>query len=135
MNILQVLNRSLDTKSFESKLVMPQIQPPVPLVPQFVITSGVRKDCIRLRGLPYEASVENILEFLGDFSKNIVYQGVHMVYNSQVNNFIFIFGTSFLSLYLNFFCCFFYISYQIYIFNYSRDVYYYFFFLATEILF
>ncbi|XP_072156853.1 RNA-binding protein fusilli isoform X2 [Bemisia tabaci] len=81
--VQQVLNRSLDTKSFESKLVMPQIQPPVPLVPQFVITSGVRKDCIRLRGLPYEASVENILEFLGDFSKNIVYQGVHMVYNSQ----------------------------------------------------
>ncbi|XP_025410910.1 RNA-binding protein fusilli isoform X1 [Sipha flava] len=56
----------------------------VPLLPlpQHVITSGTRKDCIRLRGLPYEANVEHILEFLGEHSKNIVFQGVHMVYNS-----------------------------------------------------
>lgn len=59
----------------------------VPLLPlpQHVITSGTRKDCIRLRGLPYEANVEHILEFLGEHSKNIVFQGVHMVYNSVVN--------------------------------------------------
>lgn len=43
-----------------------------------------RKDCIKLRGLPYEAQVEQILEFLGEHSKNIVFQGVHMVYNAQV---------------------------------------------------
>jgi hypothetical protein len=49
-----------------------------------MITAGTRKDCIRLRGLPYEAQVEQILEFLGDHAKNIVYQGVHMVYNAQV---------------------------------------------------
>ena len=49
-----------------------------------MITAGTRKDCIRLRGLPYEAQVENILEFLGDSAKSIVYQGVHMVYNPQV---------------------------------------------------
>lgn len=52
---------------------------------QHVITSGTAKDCIRLRGLPYEAKVEHILHFLEDFSKHIVYQGVHMVYNAQVN--------------------------------------------------
>jgi len=40
---------------------------------------------VRLRGLPYEALVEHILEFMGEHSKNIVYQGVHMVYNAQVN--------------------------------------------------
>lgn len=51
---------------------------------QHVITSGTAKDCIRLRGLPYEAKVEHILHFLEDFSKHIVYQGVHMVYNAQV---------------------------------------------------
>ena len=49
-----------------------------------MITSGTRKDCIRLRGLPYEAQVEHILEFLGEHAKSIVYQGVHMVYNAQV---------------------------------------------------
>ena len=56
------------------------------VLPQQIITSGTRKDCIRLRGLPYEAQVENILEFLGDHAKNIVYQGVHMVYNAQVSH-------------------------------------------------
>lgn len=62
----------------------------VPLLPlpQHVITSGTRKDCIRLRGLPYEANVEHILEFLGEHSKNIVFQGVHMVYNSVVSFFL-----------------------------------------------
>jgi len=35
--------------------------------------------------LPYEALVEHILEFMGEHSKNIVYQGVHMVYNAQVD--------------------------------------------------
>jgi len=51
-----------------------------------MITAGTRKDCVRLRGLPYEAQVEHILEFLGDHAKNIVYQGVHMVYNAQVSD-------------------------------------------------
>ena len=54
------------------------------LVTQPLLHSGSRKDCIRLRGLPYEAQVEQILEFLGDHSKKIVFQGVHMVYNAQV---------------------------------------------------
>ncbi|KRZ68462.1 Epithelial splicing regulatory protein 2 [Trichinella papuae] len=59
-----------------------QIQPILP--PQAFIT-GSRKDCVRLRGLPYEAEVQHILEFLGEFSKHIVLQGVHMVYNAQGN--------------------------------------------------
>ena len=46
--------------------------------------SSSRKDCIRLRGLPYEAQVEQILDFLAEHAKNIVFQGVHMVYNAQV---------------------------------------------------
>lgn len=47
--------------------------------------ANTRRDCIRLRGLPYEAQVEQILDFLGDNSKNIVCQGVHMVFNAQVS--------------------------------------------------
>merc|ERR1719474_459807 len=57
--------------------------PPMAVIPQQLITAGTRKDCIRLRGLPYEAQVEHILEFLGDHAKNIVFQGVHMVFNAQ----------------------------------------------------
>ncbi|KAL3287701.1 hypothetical protein HHI36_002165 [Cryptolaemus montrouzieri] len=81
--VQQVLNRTLDPKVYETPApILPPIHP-VPLLPQHIITSGTRKDCIRLRGLPYEAQVEHILDFLGDYAKNIVFQGVHMVYNAQ----------------------------------------------------
>ena len=71
--------------------------------PEQVITAGTLKDCIRLRGLPYEADVEQILNFLGEHGKNIVEHGIHMVVNSQVRKckngsfpasfFIFVFST------------------------------------------
>ncbi|KAJ8968276.1 hypothetical protein NQ317_006404, partial [Molorchus minor] len=79
--VQQVLNRSMDSKTYEPATLIAQLQQPI--LPQHIITSGTRKDCIRLRGLPYEAQVEHILDFLGDFAKNIVFQGVHMVYNAQ----------------------------------------------------
>ena len=107
----QVLNRSTEPMA-AAKASVPAGQapllpclPPVPpmaVIPQQLITAGTRKDCIRLRGLPYESQVgrqqaawseqaheespqvEHILEFLGDHAKNIVYQGVHMVFNAQV---------------------------------------------------
>uniref|UniRef100_A0A3Q3Q1I7 RRM domain-containing protein n=1 Tax=Monopterus albus TaxID=43700 RepID=A0A3Q3Q1I7_MONAL len=43
---------------------------------------GVR-DCLRLRGLPYTASIEDILTFLGEFTHDIRPHGVHMVLNQQ----------------------------------------------------
>ena len=61
---------------------------PSAVLPQQMITAGTKKDCIRLRGLPYTAQVEHILEFLGEHAKSIMYQGVHMVYNSQVKDII-----------------------------------------------
>ncbi|XP_051159802.1 RNA-binding protein fusilli isoform X3 [Leptopilina boulardi] len=82
--VQQVLNRVSDIKAYDR--MMPPVLPLPkfnPLLPQHIITSGTRKDCVRLRGLPYEALVEHILEFMGEHSKNIVYQGVHMVYNAQ----------------------------------------------------
>lgn len=51
-----------------------------------MITSGSTKNCIRLRGLPYTIEVEHILQFLEDFARNIIFQGVHMVYNAQVSD-------------------------------------------------
>jgi len=81
--VQQVLNRSMDPRTFEPQLPLIASLPHVPLIPQQLLPSGSRKDCIRLRGLPYEAQVEQILEFLGDHAKNIVFQGVHMVYNAQ----------------------------------------------------
>ena len=51
-------------------------------------TDGTQNDHIRLRGLPYEAEVEDIIEFLGDHSQSIVYRGVHLVHNAQVIDFL-----------------------------------------------
>lgn len=64
-----------------------QIPPPgsLPYIPQSIITSGTKKDCIRLRNLPSTAQVTDLLTFLGEFSQFIVYQGVHMVYTAQVS--------------------------------------------------
>ena len=45
--------------------------------------SNVR-NIVRLRGLPYSASVQDILDFLEEFAKCVVPAGVHMVYNLQV---------------------------------------------------
>ncbi|KAL1501512.1 hypothetical protein ABEB36_006819 [Hypothenemus hampei] len=81
--VQQVLNRSLMLDPPPASQLPTIPIPSYPLLPQHVITSGTRKDCVRLRGLPYEAQVEHILDFLGDYAKNIVYQGVHMVYNAQ----------------------------------------------------
>lgn len=83
----------MDPKTYEQNTPKPpliaQIPPTIsqmPMLPQHVITSGTEKNCIRLRGLPYEAKVEHILHFLEDFAKHIVYQGVHLVYNAQVSS-------------------------------------------------
>jgi len=55
------------------------------LVPQQLITCGTTRNCLRMRGLPMEMTVADILSILGDSSRHIVYQGVHLVYNSTVN--------------------------------------------------
>lgn len=62
----------------------PQSQ--LPYIPQSLITSGTRRDCIRLRNIPGGAQVTDILTFLGEFSQFIIFQGVHMVYTAQVRN-------------------------------------------------
>lgn len=46
---------------------------------------GGARDCLRLRGLPYTASIEDILTFLGEFTHDIRPHGVHMVLNQQVH--------------------------------------------------
>merc|ERR1719249_287008 len=72
--VQQVLNRSTEPASQPSKSgggggggggalqapLLPCIPPvpPMAVIPQQLITAGTRKDCIRLRGLPYEAQVE-----------------------------------------------------------------------------
>ncbi|KAK3607377.1 hypothetical protein CHS0354_022538 [Potamilus streckersoni] len=89
--VQQVLNRSMDPRNPDPhpEATLPpliaQLPPQVtlPYIPQSLITSGTRKDCIRLRNLPNGCQVTDILNFLAEFSQFIIYQGVHMVYSAQ----------------------------------------------------
>ncbi|XP_060051947.1 epithelial splicing regulatory protein 1 isoform X4 [Erinaceus europaeus] len=76
--VQQVLNR------FSSAPLIPLPTPPIiPVLPQqFVPPTNIR-DCIRLRGLPYAATIEDILDFMGEFATDIRTHGVHMVLNHQ----------------------------------------------------
>ena len=53
-------------------------------LPTRLIAAGQRRDCVRMRGLPYDATVNDIVTFLGDHSRQIVTHGVHLIYNAEV---------------------------------------------------
>ncbi|XP_029360123.1 epithelial splicing regulatory protein 1 isoform X3 [Echeneis naucrates] len=78
--VQQVLNR------YSSAPLIPVA--PAPLVSVLPAMSllpppGGLRDCLRLRGLPYAATIEDILTFLGEFAHDIRPHGVHMVLNQQ----------------------------------------------------
>lgn len=80
--MFQVLNR------YSSAPLIPVA--PAPLVSLLPTVSllpppGGLRDCLRLRGLPYTASIEDILNFLGEFTRDVRQHGVHMVLNQQVH--------------------------------------------------
>uniref|UniRef100_A0A8D3A1G7 Epithelial splicing regulatory protein 2 n=1 Tax=Scophthalmus maximus TaxID=52904 RepID=A0A8D3A1G7_SCOMX len=66
--VQQVLNRYMSTPLIATL-------PPSPIVST--------RDCVRLRGLPYTAGIEDILEFMGEHTVDIKPHGVHMVLNQQ----------------------------------------------------
>uniref|UniRef100_A0A3B3U5S0 Epithelial splicing regulatory protein 1 n=1 Tax=Poecilia latipinna TaxID=48699 RepID=A0A3B3U5S0_9TELE len=78
--VQQVLNR------YSSAPLIPVAPAPLvsvlPAVSLLPPPGGVR-DCLRLRGLPYTASIEDILTFLGEFTQDVRQHGVHMVLNQQ----------------------------------------------------
>lgn len=62
--------------------------PIIPVIPPpYTIATGSIRDCVRLRGLPYTAGIDDILEFMGDATGDIKPHGVHMVLNQQVTTF------------------------------------------------
>ncbi|NXA54394.1 ESRP2 protein, partial [Nothocercus julius] len=74
-----VLNRYMSTP------LIPTLPTPIiPVIPPpYTIATGSVRDCVRLRGLPYTAGIDDILEFMGDATGDIKPHGVHMVLNQQ----------------------------------------------------
>lgn len=82
--VIQVFKRSQDPKFSQNLNLKDQHAiSPMPILPPEMMSGENRKDCIRLRNLPVECGVEQILEFLGVHSQHILPQGVHMILNSQ----------------------------------------------------
>lgn len=79
----QVLNRYMSTP------LIPTLPTPIiPVIPSpYTIPTGSIRDCVRLRGLPYTAGIDDILEFMGDATGDIKPHGIHMVFNQQVTRF------------------------------------------------
>ncbi|CAF4135940.1 unnamed protein product, partial [Rotaria magnacalcarata] len=80
--VQQVFRRSQDPKNFQTSLKDIPFAP-LPMLPPEMLSGANKKDCIRVRNLPVECGIEQILEFLGVHSQHIMAQGVHMVYNAH----------------------------------------------------
>ncbi|XP_043962113.1 epithelial splicing regulatory protein 2 isoform X1 [Gambusia affinis] len=79
----EVLNRYMSTPLISTLPPSPIVPLPVLSTPPFLPTASSTRDCVRLRGLPYTAGIEDILEFMGDHTVDIKTHGVHMVLNQQ----------------------------------------------------
>lgn len=83
-SISQVLNRYMSTPLISTLPPSPIVPVPVLTTPPFLPAASSTRDCVRLRGLPYTAGIEDILEFMGEHTVDIKPHGVHMVLNQQV---------------------------------------------------
>ncbi|XP_061102320.1 epithelial splicing regulatory protein 2-like isoform X2 [Conger conger] len=80
--VQQVLNRYMSTPLIST--LPPASMVPVPALPMAsFLTPSASRDCVRLRGLPYTAAIEDILELMGEHTVDIKPHGVHMVLNQQ----------------------------------------------------
>ena len=46
---------------------------------------GRERTCVKLRGLPWSATADTVVDFFGDLREDIVTGGVHIVLNSVVS--------------------------------------------------
>lgn len=48
------------------------------------VVRGNEKNCVKLRGLPYSASAEDVIAFFDEYGSDIAPHGIHMVLNAVV---------------------------------------------------
>lgn len=68
---IKVFRRSQDPKNFQT-LIKEMPFAPLSILTPDMLTNRNRRDCIRLRNLPIDCGIEQILEFLGGHSQHIV---------------------------------------------------------------
>ena len=79
----QVLSRSGSTdvqKQFSSILGVSEME----VQGSYGIAKGSERNCVKLRGLPWATTPEQVIEFFGELKSEIAERGVHMVVNAQV---------------------------------------------------
>ena len=53
--------------------------------PELEKLRGSDKNCVKLRGIPFHATPEDVILFFGELKEDIAIQGVHMVLNAVVS--------------------------------------------------
>ncbi|KAA8595451.1 hypothetical protein FQN60_010742, partial [Etheostoma spectabile] len=81
--VQQVLNRYMSTPLISTLPPSPIVSVSALATPPYLQAASSTRDCVRLRGLPYTAGIEDILEFMGEHTVDIKPHGVHMVLNQQ----------------------------------------------------
>ena len=76
-------NSNSNSSSINSSSSSNPLIAPLQLLPPEMISGCNRRDCVRLRNLPLDCTVEQILEYLGVHSQHIIQHGVHMVLNTS----------------------------------------------------
>lgn len=80
---LKVFRRSQDPKNFQTSLKDIPFAP-LPILPPEMLSGGNKKDCIRVRNLPVECGIEQILEFLGVHSQHIVRKYTYFYWHKSI---------------------------------------------------
>ena len=90
--VQQVLNSfsNIVYNNYFPPFMLPPLTQQPPLHPPFFVPGPYvndmnSKDCLRLRGLPFSATVQDVLDFLREHAAFVVPGGVHMVFNTQVS--------------------------------------------------
>lgn len=88
--VQQVLNSfsNIVYNNYFPPFMLPPLTQQPPLHPPFFVPGPYvndmnSKDCLRLRGLPFSATVQDVLDFLREHAAFVVPGGVHMVFNTQ----------------------------------------------------
>ncbi|XP_020603287.1 epithelial splicing regulatory protein 1-like isoform X1 [Orbicella faveolata] len=86
--VQQVLNSYSNFLHNFPPIMLPPLPQQPPFHPPFLLPgpciNGMNtKDCLRLRGLPFSATVQDVLDFLKEHAAFVIPGGVHMVFNTQ----------------------------------------------------